>query len=57
MCEPRQRWYQQDTIYEASDLTTETPKHPELREGGLLYSQIYASVNNIVGRLKMQIIR
>lgn len=44
---PGQRYYEQNMLYEASSLTSETSKHSKLREGGLLYSQFYGSVKEL----------
>lgn len=42
-----QRYYEQNMLYEASSLTSLTPKKSKLREGGLIYSQFYGSVKEI----------
>lgn len=42
-----QRYYDQNMLYEASSLTTLTPKRSKLREGGLIYTQFYGSVKEI----------
>jgi hypothetical protein len=39
-----QRYYHQNMLYEASSLTSLTPKRSKLREGGLIYSQFYGSI-------------
>jgi hypothetical protein len=42
-----QRYYTQNMLYEASSLTSLTPKQSKLRKGGLIYSQFYGSVKEI----------
>ena len=42
-----QRYYHQNMLYEASSLTSVTPKRSKLREGGLVYSQFYGSTKEI----------
>jgi hypothetical protein len=42
-----QRYYDQNMLYEASSLTTLTPKRSKLREGGLIYTQFYGSVKEV----------
>jgi hypothetical protein len=42
-----QRYYTQNMLYEASSLTSVTPKRSKLRQGGLIYSQFYGSVKEI----------
>ena len=42
-----QRYYEQDMLYDACSLTSETPKRSILREAGLLYSQFYGSVKEL----------
>lgn len=42
-----QRYYHQNMLYEASSLTSVTPKLSRLRQGGLIYSQFYGSVKEI----------
>lgn len=42
-----QRYYHQNMLYEASCLTSVTPKQSALRQGGLIYSQFYGSVKEM----------
>ncbi|KIV98358.1 uncharacterized protein PV09_09804 [Verruconis gallopava] len=42
-----QRYFHQNMLYEASSLTSVTPKRSKLREGGLIYSQFYGSSKEI----------
>lgn len=42
-----QRYYHQNMLYEASSLTSVTPKQSVLRQGGLIYSQFYGSVKEM----------
>lgn len=42
-----QRYYDQNMLYDASSLTSVTPKRSKLREGGIIYSQFYGSVKEI----------
>lgn len=42
-----QRYFHQNMLYEASSLTSVTPKRSKLREGGLMYSQFYGSTKEI----------
>ena len=42
-----QRYYHQNMLYEASSLTSVTPKASQLRKGGLIYSQFYGSVKEV----------
>jgi hypothetical protein len=42
-----QRYYDQNMLYDASSLTSVTPKRSKLRDGGLIYSQFYGSVKEI----------
>jgi len=42
-----QQYYSQNMLYEASGLTSITPKRSKLRQGGLIYSQFYNSVKEI----------
>ena len=47
-----QRYYDQNMLYEASSLTTLTPKRSKLREGGLIYTQFYGSVKEVSNAVK-----
>lgn len=47
-----QRYYDQNMLYDAASLTSVTPKKSKLREGGLIYSQFYASVKEISDAMK-----
>ncbi|KAK3617754.1 hypothetical protein LTR22_026631 [Elasticomyces elasticus] len=47
-----QRYYDQNMLYEASSLTTLTPKLSKLREGGLIYTQFYGAVKEILDAAK-----
>ena len=42
-----QRYFTQNMLYEASSLTSVTPKRSKLRDGGLIYSQFYSSVKEV----------
>lgn len=42
-----QRYFEQNMLYEASCLNSVTPKRSKLREGGLIYSQFYCSINEL----------
>ena len=42
-----QRYYDQNMLYEASSLTSVTPKPSKLRQGGMIYTQFYGSVKEI----------
>ena len=42
-----QRYYDQNMLYDASSLTSVTPRKSRLREGGIIYSQFYGSVKEI----------
>ena len=42
-----QRYYHQNMLYDASSLTSVTPRLSQLRKGGLIYSQFYGSVKEI----------
>jgi hypothetical protein len=47
-----QRYYHQNMLYEASCLTSVTPKKSALRQGGLIYSQFYGSVKEMTDAAK-----
>lgn len=47
-----QRYYHQNMLYEASSLTSVTPKQSVLRRGGLIYSQFYGSVKEMTDAAK-----
>jgi hypothetical protein len=47
-----QLYFSQNMLYDASSLTSVTPKRSKQREGGLIYSQLYASVKEIVDATK-----
>ena len=47
-----QRYYHQNMLFEASSLTSVTPKLSQLRRGGLIYSQFYGSVKEITDAYK-----
>lgn len=47
-----QRYYHQNMLYDASSLTSVTPKLSQLRKGGLIYSQFYGSVKEITDAAK-----
>ena len=47
-----QRFYQQSMLRDAAGLTSLTPKRSWLRAGGLIYSQCYASVKEIIDAAK-----
>jgi len=42
-----QRYYEVNMLYDACDLTTVTPKRSKHRQGGLIYSQMYASLKEM----------
>jgi hypothetical protein len=42
-----QQYFSTNMLYDASSLTSVTPKRSKQREGGLIYSQFYASVKEI----------
>lgn len=42
-----QQYYENNMLYDACDLTSVTPKRSKHREGGIIYSQFYASVKEI----------
>lgn len=42
-----QRYYCQNMLYEACSMTSTTPRRSKLRQGGLIYSQFYASVKEL----------
>ncbi len=42
-----QRYYDQNMLYDASSLTSVTPRRSKLRVGGLIYTQLYNSVKEI----------
>jgi hypothetical protein len=42
-----QRYFRENMLYEASSLTSVTPKGSMLRQGGLEYSQLYGSTKEI----------
>ena len=42
-----QQYFYTNMLYEASSLTSVTPKRSRQREGGLIYSQFYASVKEL----------
>ena len=47
-----QRYYHQNMLYDASSLTSVTPKKSILRRGGLIYSQFYGSVKEMTDAAK-----
>lgn len=47
-----QRYYSQNMLYDASSLTSVTPKRSKLRKGGMIYSQFYSSVKEISDAMK-----
>ena len=47
-----QQYYHQNMLYDASSLTSVTPKQSKLRKGGLIYSQFYGSVKEMVDASK-----
>ena len=47
-----QRYYDQNMLYDASSLTSVTPKQSKLREGGIIYSQFYGSIKEISDAMK-----
>ena len=47
-----QRYYHQNMLYDASSLTSVTPKKSRLRQGGLIYSQFYGSVKEMTDASK-----
>ena len=48
----RQLYFSQNMLHDASSLTSVTPKRSKQREGGLIYSQFYSSVKEIVDATK-----
>lgn len=48
----RQMYFKQSMLYEAYSLTSVTPKRSRLREGVLIYSQFYGSVNEVSDAIK-----
>jgi hypothetical protein len=49
---PGRRFYQQSMLRDACNLTSLTPKRSRLREGGLIYSQFYSSVKEVIDAAK-----
>lgn len=47
-----QLYFSQNMLHDASSLTSVTPKRSKQREGGLIYSQFYSSVKEIVDATK-----
>jgi hypothetical protein len=47
-----QRYFDQNMLYDASSLTSVTPKASKLREGGIIYSQFYGSVKEVADATK-----
>lgn len=47
-----QLYFTQNMLHEAASLTSVTPKRSKQREGGLIYSQLYSSVKEIVDATK-----
>jgi hypothetical protein len=49
---PGRRFYQQSLLRDACSLTSLTPKRSRLREGGLIYSQFYSSIKEVIDAAK-----
>jgi hypothetical protein len=49
---PGRRFYQQSMLRDACSLTSLTPKRSRFREGGLIYSQFYSSVKEVIDAAK-----
>lgn len=47
-----QQYYHQNMLYDASSLTSVTPKQSVFRKGGLIYSQFYGSVKEMTDAAK-----
>jgi hypothetical protein len=47
-----QRYYHQNMLYDASSLTSVTPKQSVYRRGGLIYSQFYGSIKEMTDAVK-----
>ena len=47
-----QQFYYTSMLHNATGLTSLTPRTSVLREGGLLYSQIYSSVKKVINATK-----